>query len=61
LLRCKLITFLPILMLATLIGFSRMYLRVHYLTDVVFGALLGFTCGVLSVGLFDAIVSALGF
>ena len=60
LLRCRLVTFLPILLLATLIGFSRMYLRVQYLTDVVCGALLGFTCGVGSVILFNAIASAIG-
>ena len=56
LLRCRLITFLPILLLAMLIGFSRIYLRVHYLTDVVVGALLGFTCGVCSVLVFNAII-----
>lgn len=49
LLRCRLIVFIPILLLASLIAFSRLYLRVHYLTDVVVGALLGFVCGVLSV------------
>lgn len=54
LLRCRLITFLPILLLAALIGFSRIYLRVHYLTDVLVGMLLGFTCGVCSVLVFNA-------
>ena len=59
LLRCQLITFMPILMLASLIGFSRLYLRVHYLTDVVCGMLLGFACGMSSVLIFNAfIVSA---
>lgn len=56
LLRCRLITFVPILLLATLIGFSRIYLRVHYLTDVVCGVLLGFVCGVCSVLVFNAII-----
>ena len=48
-LRCRLITIIPIAVLAVLISFSRIYLRVHYLTDVIAGAILGFTCGVLSV------------
>lgn len=32
---------------ALLISFSRMYLSVHYLTDVVFGVLIGTACGIL--------------
>lgn len=56
LLRCQLITFLPILLLASLIGFSRIYLRVHYLTDVVVGVMLGFVCGVCSVLIFNAVM-----
>lgn len=59
LLRCRLITFLPILLLAALIGFSRIYLRVHYLTDVVVGAMLGFVCGVCSVLIFNAAIPVL--
>lgn len=55
LLRCQFITFLPILILASLIGFSRIYLRVHYLTDVMVGVMLGFICGVSSVLIFSAI------
>ena len=38
------------------IGFSRVYLRVHYLTDVVVGVFLGLACGTASVMLFHAIV-----
>lgn len=53
LLRCRLITFLPILLLASVISFSRIYLRVHYLTDVIAGAILGFLCGTGSVLLFN--------
>ena len=58
LLRCRLITFLPILVLALLIGFSRIYLRVHYLTDVIAGMILGLCCGIGSVFLMSALVSA---
>ncbi len=46
---------LPIAFLALLISFSRIYLRVHYLTDVLAGMILGFTCGMLSVMFFRAI------
>lgn len=56
LLRCRLITFLPIVLLASLIAFSRIYLRVHYLTDVLVGILLGLVCGVGSVILFNSVV-----
>lgn len=33
---------------AVLIGFSRMYFTVHYLTDVLFGIVLGISCGILA-------------
>ncbi len=58
-LRCKPITFLPILLLAMLIGFSRIYLRVHYLTDVIAGTVLGFVCGISSVLIFNSVVPML--
>ncbi len=54
LLRCQFITLLPILIIASIISFSRIYLRVHYLTDVVAGAVLGIMCGVVSVLVFNA-------
>lgn len=54
LLRCGPAAFIGILLLAALIGFSRIYLRVHYLTDVLVGMLLGFVCGLTSVLLFNA-------
>lgn len=53
-LRCRMLIILPVLLLASLISFSRIYLRVHYLTDVVAGALLGFFCGIFSVAIFNA-------
>ncbi len=60
LLRCRVITIIPIVLLAMLIGFSRIYLRVHYLTDVVAGFVLGLTCGISSVLIFNAVTTALG-
>lgn len=42
---------LAVAVVAITIGFSRVYLRVHYLTDVLFGILLGTLCGALSVEL----------
>jgi undecaprenyl-diphosphatase len=36
-----------LLLLATLIGFSRIYLQVHYATDVLFAALSGIVCALL--------------
>lgn len=56
LMRCKVITFMPILMLAMLIAFSRIYLRVHYLTDAIAGMILGLTCGICSVLIFNTVV-----
>lgn len=57
LLRCPAFIFLPVLMGATVIGFSRMYLRVHYLSDVVCGALLGILSGGVCVALFERCLS----
>lgn len=36
---------LPSLIISILIGISRMYLHVHYLSDVAAGALIGVACG----------------
>ena len=47
---------LPILFLALLIGFSRVYLRVHYLSDVIAGMILGLTCSAISVWFFHAVI-----
>ena len=42
------------------IAFSRLYLRVHYLSDVVAGILLGFVLGLVSVPLFNIIAVSFG-
>lgn len=60
-LRCQPIIWVPILILALLIGFSRLYLRVHFLTDVLAGALLGFICGCASVGIMVNLVINYGW
>ncbi len=54
--QCPVYVIIPIFLIAAIIGFSRVYLRVHYLTDVVFGMLLGIVCGLVTVLLFRAIV-----
>ncbi len=43
----------PALLLAILIAFSRLYLYVHYPSDVLAGALLGCLCGYLSTKVFS--------
>ena len=52
LLNCPLWMSMPALALACTIAFSRMYLRVHYLTDVLGGILLGILDGTLVTLLF---------
>lgn len=41
-----------IIVLASLIAFSRVYLGVHYPSDVLGGGVIGFLCGILTVILF---------
>lgn len=41
-----------IITLATLIAFSRIYLGVHYPSDVLGGAIIGFICGMVTVFIF---------
>ena len=47
---------LPILFVALLISFSRIYLRVHYLSDVVAGVILGLSCSAVSVLFFRLVI-----
>ena len=56
LLSCSPAIFIPVLVVALIIGFSRMYLRVHYLSDVVCGLLLGVINGILCVWLLPIIL-----
>lgn len=51
--------YIPVFVLATLIGFSRLYLRVHYFSDVAVGCLLGIICGFSSVGIFNLLAQYL--
>lgn len=46
---------IPALILASLIGCSRLYLQVHFPTDVLFGALLGIVNGWIAVKCIDAL------
>lgn len=43
--KCKLIY--PLLAFASLIGFSRIYIGVHYPLDVIFGAIIGVICALI--------------
>lgn len=47
-LNCTAVIWLPALIIASLISFSRIYLRVHYFSDVCGGVVVGVACGVLS-------------
>ncbi|MBQ4128690.1 MAG: phosphatase PAP2 family protein [Ruminococcus sp.] len=57
LLRCPAYIFLPVLLVALIISFSRMYLRVHYLSDVICGVALGILSGTVCTLLFEHLLS----
>ncbi len=57
--RCPFPMVLIVLFIAVMIASSRVYLRVHYLSDVLVGMVLGLLCGSASVSLFDRLVQAL--
>lgn len=59
--RCNIELCVGVFILAFLIGFSRIYLRVHYLTDVVCGVILGMLCGALSVTIMDKLILSILF
>ncbi len=45
-------------LLAFAISFSRLYLQVHYLSDVIVGGMLGLLCSVIVLGVFGFVDSA---
>ena len=45
-----------IILIASLIAFSRLYLNVHYFSDIVAGAFLGIFCGTLTAHLLNVVV-----
>lgn len=51
--RCSPLTILFVLFCAVMIAMSRVYLRVHYLSDVLVGMILGLLCGAASVSIFN--------
>lgn len=57
--RCSVPVWCGILIIALLVSFSRIYLRVHYLSDVVCGVLLGILCGFASVFIIDYFILTL--
>lgn len=59
--RCDQPVWIAILVLAVLISFSRIYLRVHYLTDVLCGIVLGIVCGCISIRIMDQLIVGILF
>ena len=48
---------MPAFIFAGLVAFSRIYVHVHYPTDVIFGALLGIVYGVIAIFLCKWIIN----
>ncbi len=48
--------YIPIIILAALVSFSRLYLYVHFPTDVLAGVLVGYTCAVIAYKMRDLII-----
>ena len=46
---------IPALVMAVLVGFSRLYLYVHFPTDVLAGAALGVGIGIITVMIFETV------
>ncbi|MBR0106349.1 MAG: phosphatase PAP2 family protein [Lachnospiraceae bacterium] len=46
---------IPLIVLAALIALSRLYVGVHYPTDVIFGVIVGIAAALLAMKLFDVI------
>lgn len=46
---------IPAVIIAILIAFSRMYLYVHFTTDVIAGAVLGVFCGIVAIKIVEKI------
>lgn len=55
-LHCEWYIVLPILFVAVMIASSRVYLRVHYLSDVIVGMILGLICGAASISIFNHLI-----
>ncbi|MFT3983087.1 MAG: phosphatase PAP2 family protein [Lachnospiraceae bacterium] len=53
---CRQKLWLPALLLASLISFSRLYLYVHYPSDIIAGTLLGVICGLIGSRLLKLII-----
>ena len=47
---------IPALVMAILVAFSRLYLYVHYPTDVLAGAVLGIGIGLLTTAFYDRVI-----
>lgn len=56
--RCQPLVVFIILFCAVMIALSRVYLRVHYLSDVLVGMVLGLLCGSASVQIFNHLLQA---